>query len=140
MIVLDTNVFSALMYVDGEAEIKSWIDRHQLREFHLPTPAIFEIHYGIARLPVGRKQRDLERRFNHALSRFIADRVLPFDARSAETAGVLFAIKAIRGRNERAIDIQIAGIAKALNASVATRNVKDFTGMGITIINPWDAV
>jgi toxin FitB len=73
------------------------------------------------------------------MAEFFVNRVLPFDSSAAEAAGVIYAMKAFRGRKERLVDIQIAGIAKALNARIATRNVKDFAGMGLTIINPWDA-
>jgi toxin FitB len=140
MIILDTNVVAGLMRLEREPGVERWLDQQILMELYLPTPVMFEVSYGIAQLDAGRKRRDLEARYDKMLTSYVRDRILPFDVRSAEEAGLIFAIKAFRGCSERIVDIQIAGIAKALNASVATRNVKDFNGMGVTIINPWDTV
>jgi toxin FitB len=140
MIILDTNVVAEMMRVERQPEVRSWLNKQNPRTLYLPTPAMFEVQYGIAQLDAGRKRRDLELRYSEILKKYVSDRILPFDALSAEAAGVIFAGKALRGRSDRIVDIQIAGIAKALNASIATRNVKDFTGMGVTIINPWDTV
>jgi toxin FitB len=140
MILLDTNVITAIMHLEREPAVLAWLDQQQDGQLYLPTPVMFETCYGIAKLDAGRKRRELERRNADIMADFFINRVLPFDASAAKAAGVIYAMKAFRGRKERLVDIQIAGIAKALNASVAARNVKDFTGMGVTIINPWDAV
>jgi toxin FitB len=139
MIILDTNVITAMMRLDSEPQVRAWINRQRVEDFYLPTPTMFEVSYGIAKLDPGKRQRELELLYAEALRDFIGDRLLPFDPGSAEAAGLIFSSKALRGRVELVVDIQIAGIAKALNASVATRNVKDFAGMGLNIINPWDA-
>jgi predicted nucleic acid-binding protein len=41
------------------------------------------------------------------------------------------------GRSVEIRDLQIAGIAAARRASIATRNVRRFQGLGLTIIDPW---
>lgn len=138
MIILDTNVITAMMRLDREPGVRSWIDQQRVRDFYLPTPAMFEISYGIAKLDAGRRRRELEQLYTKALKEFVEDRVLPFDPSSAAAAGLIFSSKALRGRTELVVDVQIAGIAKVMNASIATRNIKDFAGMGLNIINPWD--
>lgn len=138
MIVLDTNVITAIMHLEREPGVLAWLDTQQAGQLYLPTPVMFETCYGIAKTDAGRKCRDLERRNSDMMADFFVNRVLPFDSVAAEAAGAIYAMKAFRGRKERLVDIQIAGIAKALNATVATRNVKDFSGMGLNIINPWD--
>lgn len=137
MIVLDTNVFSALMNLGREPSVAAWFGSQNPLLIYVPTPVIFEIHYGIDILPHGRQKRDVAQRFAHTFARVIGDRVLDFDSAAAEAAAALYALKANRNRTERVVDIQIAGIAKAAKASVATRNIKDFNKLGVKIVNPW---
>jgi toxin FitB len=137
MIVLDTNVISALMNIGREPAVAEWFTKQDASRLHITTPVMFEIHYGIACHPDGARKREIARRFANVISQTIGNRILPFDEQSAAVAATIYALKANRGRVERVVDIQIAGIAKALNAHVATRNVKDFKSLGVKIINPW---
>ncbi|MFC5384599.1 VapC toxin family PIN domain ribonuclease, partial [Aquamicrobium segne] len=66
-----------------------------------------------------------------------AGRVLPFDREGADTYATLAVERRQSGRPISQFDAQIAGIALSRGAAVATRNVADFEGIGLTIIDPW---
>lgn len=67
----------------------------------------------------------------------LADRILPFDHAAAEAAATIAAIRITKGINIGARDTQIAGIVVSRSASLATRNLKDFSDLKIDLLNPW---
>jgi hypothetical protein len=69
----------------------------------------------------------------------LAERIAPFDSAAAEEAAKLAARRQRRGRPVDLRDTQIAGIALARRASLATRNVRHFDGLSVTVVNPWTA-
>ena len=66
------------------------------------------------------------------------DRILPVDRASAEWAARFRADAVRSGRPPDLTDILIAGTAKANDLAVATRNVADFEGLDVEVVNPWD--
>lgn len=66
-----------------------------------------------------------------------AGRVLPFDGAAARAYAALAAGRQRAGRPISQFDAQIAAIAWSRGAAVATRNVGDFEGCGVEILNPW---
>lgn len=139
MILLDTNVFAAIMHIDREPVVARWLDRYAANEFFVPTLVVFEIEYGIGCAPRGRYRRLLEQQRDDVMTKFIAGRIAIFDRGAAEHAAAVYALRKNRERGERIIDMQIAGLGIALDAPIATRNTKDFDGLGAKIINPWAA-
>jgi toxin FitB len=138
MILLDTNVVSAIMRIDQEPAVQKWLAAQDITKLHVPIMVVFEIQFGIACAPVGRRRRQVEAQRIRVFDTFIADRVIPFDAIAALEAAEVYAMPANRHRDEKIIDFQIAGIARAHRAPLATRNTKDFAGLGVKIVNPWD--
>ena len=134
MIVLDTNVISEVTRRTPSPEVVAWIGRHS-RELVTTTVTMWELLYGVERLPVGARRvelaRDIERLFA------AMPEVLVFDAAAARAAAVMRARREALGRPVRSADLQIAGICAANGAAVATRNVDDFDDLGIDVINPW---
>ena len=137
MILVDTNVFSALMRLERELEVSAWLDLQARDTLLVSAPTIFEVHHGITRLPEGKRRRELELRYADVMADVFNTSVLPLDARAAELAGRLHAEQIARGRNADVQDSQIAGVALSLGAAVATRDIDDFKGLGIPLINPW---
>ena len=88
-------------------------------------------------LAAGRRRSLLEDAFTRMLEEDFEGRVLPFDSAAAHAAGRIAAERRRSGRAVEIRDLQIAGIAVARKASVATRNVRHFQGLGLTIIDPW---
>ena len=136
MIILDTNVVSELMRPAGDPRVLTWM--RETSDVDLATTAITvaEIEYGLARLPDG-SRADALRTAAAGLWESFATTILPFDVAAARNYGVLMAARERAGRPASAFDAQIAAIAKVHRAKVATRNVADFQGMGLKLIDPW---
>jgi len=137
MIILDTNVISALMKPAEHEAVVVWFD--SLAETRLWTTAItvMEVRYGLLRMQNGKRRKQMESTFDNVLSANLQD-VLPFDLRSAEVTATILAQAHANGRNLKIPDCQIAGIAITRNATLATRNIRDFEGLGLKLVNPWD--
>lgn len=136
MIVLDTNVVSMLMESTSHPAATSWLDRQVAASIYITAITRAEVRYGIARLPPGRRRTAYE----HAADRFFAtqsDRTLDFDAVAADAYGVLVAERERLGRPIGVADAQIAAIALARGAAVATRDVGGFDRTGVKVIDPF---
>lgn len=97
-----------------------------------------EIRYGIERLPDGRRKDGLLSAATDLFATF-GNLVQPFDARAAAWFGPVMIRRARLGMPIEGFDAQIAAICRAYEASLATRNVKDFAETGVTVIDPWSA-
>ena len=139
MILLDTNVISALMRRDPDAEVVSWLDLQPAESIWTTTISVFEVIAGLRLLADGRRRRDLERAFDALLAEELDGRVQSFDTSAALAAGKIAAQRQAAGRTLEIRDVQIAGIAIARHAQLATRNTRHFTDVGITLIDPWSA-
>jgi toxin FitB len=113
MIILDTNVISELMRAKPEPLVLDWFRARPLREIATTTINVAEIRYGLARLPFGRRRRDLEIKFNSLASRGFANRVFDFDATAADAYGDLVVARERAGRRLEGFDGLIAAIAKS---------------------------
>ncbi len=135
MIIVDTNVLSQPLRENGERRVVEWLDTHDLH-IRIPAQAIAELVYGYERLEFGRRRSDLHDAVFALLTRY-RDRILPFDRAAAEAHGWLYARLQRQGQTLPFADSQIAAIAIARGASVATRNVKDYARTGVELIDPW---
>ena len=138
MLVLDTNVLSAMMSAAPGRRVADWILGQPSEELFTAAICQAEILSGIAVLPHGRRRVALEEAARTMFADDFQGRVLPFDAEAAIAYAEVFAARRKAGRPGGAIDLMLASIARARDASVVTRNVADFEGVGLTIINPWD--
>ena len=138
MIVLDTNLVSALMRTPIDAPVAGWMSARAVDELAVTTISIFEIAYGIERLPRGKRRTALEGQFAAVMSAQAFVLHVLSDA-AAPRGGALLARRRAMGRPGTNADMMIAGIAAELGASIATRNVRDFDGLGLTVIDPWTA-
>ena len=136
MIVLDTNVVSELMRAAPAAAVLLWLRRHSDRQLVTTAVTVAEIRYGLARLPDGGRTLLLQRSAGELFETF-AEQILPFDAAAAGAYAAITAERERAGRPISAFDAQIAGICRAFGASLATRNVRDFSGTGVDLLDPW---
>ena len=139
MIVLDTNVISGLMREPQETAVLAWLDRQPAEAVWTTSLSIFEIRFGIELLARGRQRRALEDAFDRVLATLLEERILPFDRTAAEASSAMAAERQRRGRPVEIRDLQIAGIAFARKAVLATRNTAHFEGVGLALVNPWTA-
>jgi len=137
MIVLDTNVLSAFMLESPDPRVLRWLDRNPRESIWTTSITVFEIRYGLATMPAGKRRRALEEAFERQVSVVLQNRVLDFDAAAAAEAAILAASRKHRGRPIETRDAQIAGIARARRASIATRDARDFEDLGVAILDPW---
>ena len=137
MIILDTNVLSALMQASADLAVVAWLDRQAPEALWVTSITVFEVRFGLALLPAGRRRRALERSFGLLLEQDLENRVLDFDAGAATAAAVLAAARLRAGRPVEMRDTQIAGIAIARRAALATRNVRHFPDLTVPVIDPW---
>jgi toxin FitB len=139
MIILDTNVLSALMRTVPDAHVVAWLDRQPAESVWMTSITLFEAYLGLALLPSGRRRRTLEAAFARLLQEDLENRVLDFDSAAATEAASLAAARQKNGRPVDLRDTQIAGIALARRATLATRNVRHFLDLRILIVDPWAA-
>ena len=139
MIILDTNVLSALMRKVPEAPVVAWLDRQPAESVWITSITLFEARLGLALLPSGRRRQALEVAFSRLLNEDLENRVLDFDTAAATEAASLAAARRKKGRPVDMRDTQIAGITLARRGMLATRNVRHFEDLEISIIDPWTA-
>ncbi|MDE0136266.1 MAG: type II toxin-antitoxin system VapC family toxin [Acidimicrobiaceae bacterium] len=139
MIVLDTNVISEVMRERPDTGVLAWIDDQPAGELCVTAITEAEIRTGIAILPDGSRKLGLVDAVERAFGTLFAGRVLPFDSNAAQAYAQIAADRRARGRPISQADCQIAATARSIRASLATRNVSDFDGCGIDVINPWNA-
>lgn len=136
MIILDTNVVSELMRPEPAPQVASWVRDRDRRELRTTAITLAEIRYGIARLPDGRRKQVLLAAADDIFSTF-ADQILPVDATAAEQYAVIASNRKRAGKPIASFGALIAGVCRSQSAALATRNVADFEGAGIEIIDPW---
>ncbi len=140
MIILDTNVLSTLMRQTPEVSVVAWLDRQPAESVWITSVTLFEARLGLALLPKGRRQQGLEVAFARLQTDDLEDRVLDFDSAAATEAALLAAERQKRGRPVDMRDTQIAGIALARRATLATRNVRHFRDLKVPVVDPWHAM
>jgi toxin FitB len=137
MIILDTNVVSALMLAVPDVVVTSWLDGQARTSVWTTSVTIFEIRYGLGTMPVGRRRTDRQALFERLVEEKLEHRVLLFDHAAAEEAASLMAARQQTGRIGELRDTMIAGIAMSQRASLATRNVRHFDDLSVQVVNPW---
>jgi predicted nucleic acid-binding protein len=137
VIILDTNVLSALMRKTPEALVVAWLDRQPAESVWITSITLFEARLGLGLLPAGRRRQTMEAAFSRLLKEDLENRVLDFDSAAAAEAASLAAERQKAGRPVDMRDTQIAGIALARRATLATRNVRHFADLKIPIVDPW---
>jgi predicted nucleic acid-binding protein len=135
VIVLDTNVLSALMR--GERQVVDWMDRQAAESVWTTSVTLFEARVGLALLPRGRRRSALESSFARVIDEDLEGRVLDFDGAAASEAAPLAAERQKAGRPVEIRDTLIAGIALARRGTIATRNVRHFADLKVPVVDPW---
>jgi hypothetical protein len=138
MLVLDTNVLSALIKDVPDELVERWLDRQADVSVWTTTISVFEIRYGLAIMPAGRRQSAMLAAFERAVDESLERRVLSLDCVAAEQAALLMARRRAAGRPIDLRDTMIAGIVLAQRATLVTRNVRDFSDLDLPIVDPWN--
>jgi predicted nucleic acid-binding protein len=139
MIVLDTNVLSALMRQEPDEHVIAWLDRQPRSSVWTTSITVLEVQFGLGILPAGRRRSLLIKAFESVLTQELGRRVAPFDQPAAEHAAQLMAMRHRKGTPVELRDTMIAGIVLARHATLATRNLPHFNDLEVPVINPWIA-
>ena len=137
MILLDTNVVSEPLKPSPDPAVVQWLNTQTPEDVYLPAIVAAELYYGWSILPDGRRKRVSGDLVDRVVSQF-EGRVVPFDLAAAVEYGRLMATARSAGVGLPILDGQIAAIARAQGAALATRNVKHFEQTGIPLLNPWE--
>jgi len=137
MILVDTNVVSEVMRPEPSAVVLDWLNTTPTTNLYVSSISIAEIEFDLESLPDGQWRNSLTRRFEQFIERGFEHRTLCFDAAAAFAYGKIMGRCQRVGRPMSILDGQIAAIASTNHATLATRNVGDFSASGIDVINPW---
>lgn len=139
MIVLDTNVLTALMRAEPDRAVVRWMNGLAAESMWTTSITLFEVQFGLDVLPDGERKTVLQIAFHQAVYEDMQGRILDFDAPAAAAAGTIAARQRTLGRPVDMRDAQIAGIIAARRATLATRNIRHFADTGLALVDPWGA-
>ena len=138
MIIADTNIVSEFMKDAPDPDVLAWAQTLDPTDLTISVVTVEEIDRGLGRLAMGRRRKDLERRWVRLLDTF-ADTIATYDLAAAHATAQVLSDGMDHGRPISLADAQIAGICLAQGAALATRNVKDFAQLAdLNLINPFD--
>jgi toxin FitB len=138
VILVDTNVWSETTQPTPDPGVVAWLRAHR-HEAAISTITIGELLTGLALLPDGQRRDFLTIRVDALITR-ARERSYGYDEQAARALPTIMAARKRIGREvSKPVDAMIAAVAASRGMAVATRNTSDFTGMGIELIDPWDA-
>lgn len=137
MIILDTNVLSALMQRPPEPSVLAWLDVQAAEAVFITSITLFEARYGLAVLAEGRRKLRLQEKLDALVAEDLDYRIAAFDSRAAGRAAELAAERKRLGRPVDIRDTFIAGIVLAHGATLATRNKRHFDDLPVPVIDPF---
>lgn len=139
VLILDTNVLSAVMEKKRSPAVVAWFDRQSANAVYITAITVYEARFGIERLDPGPLRERLHEGFERAMRMVLAGRILPVDEAAAREAAAITAERQKKGRTVDVRDTLIAGVVRSHKARLATRNTKDFKDAGIKLVDPWKA-
>jgi predicted nucleic acid-binding protein len=137
MIILDTNVLSELMRPAPAEGVVAWTASQAPTSLYTTSITQAEVLHGIMLLPAGRRRTSLEAAATALFAEDFEGRILGFGADAAPFYARIAAGRRRAGRPISHFDAQIAAIARSTGAAVATRNMDDFDGCGVSVVDPW---
>lgn len=137
MIILDTNVVSELMKPKPAASVASWLAAQPATTVFTTSITQAEILHGVVLLPAGRRRAEIEAAAESMFREDFDGRILGFGTDAALPYALIASERRRAGRPISQFDAQIAAIAYSAKAVLATRNVADFKGCGLKLLDPW---
>ena len=137
MFILDTNVVSELLRPIPEPSVVRWVAARDASHLFLTAVSEAELRFGVEIMPAGARRDAVGEAIDALLREDFASRILPFDSPAALAYAEFAAERRAAGRPVAHADAQIAAIASVHRMSVVTRDVGDFAGVGLDIVNPW---
>ena len=137
--LLDTNVISEMWRARPDVRVTTWLNAKNFDQLFICTPVLAEIRSGIERLDAGPRRQYLERMAGDLIETVYRNRILDFDIDAALIFGRISAQRQRSGRRIELLDGMIAATALANRMPLVTRNVHDFSDIGLDVIDPFSA-
>jgi len=119
--------------------VKAWAAAERATsQLCITAITVAEVLYGVELLPKGKRRDSLLFDAEAMFRQDFAHRILVFDEQAARAFSTIAATRRVQGRPIATLDAQIAAIAKANGAVLATRNTPDFVNCGVRLVNPWE--
>jgi len=139
MIVLDTNIVSEISHERTNPAVAAWLGKQEENDLYLCIPVVAELSFGARRFLLRNRNAKHLVAYERLVHGHFHNRVLPMDVIAAEKYGELYAAREASGRPIGIMDAMIAAICLANDATLATRNVRDFDGLDLKLVNPFEA-
>ena len=137
--LLDTNVVSELLRPSLHPAVEVWVEERSAIDLYFSAVGEAELRYGVVTLPMGQRRDALALVVEAILREDFNGRILPFDCAAARQYADIAAMRRAIDRPIAPTDCQIAAIARSQGMAVVTRNIRDFEGMNVEVIDPWTA-
>lgn len=134
----DTNVISEGMRQRPHPHVSAWLSNVDEDSLFISTIVLAELRLGVERLPQGQRQERLDIWIVNELSARFESRILPVDESVADMWGRIFAYRLSIGRPISIMDAFHAATARIHQMTLVTRNTKDFSDLGLPLLNPWE--
>lgn len=138
MILIDTNVISEPWKPAPSAAVVAWLDAQAIETLFISAISVAELRFGIASMPIGRRQTILHNRLEDEVLPHFIERILPFTVSTSRFYSDLMASARVSGKAIGKADGFIAAIAAERGLVVATRDTSPFKAAGLKVINPWN--
>lgn len=135
--VLDTNVLSELLRASPDPAVVAWVAAQPLNSLFVSAVTQAEMLLGARLLPPGKRRRALEIALSTMFAEDFARRILAFDSAAVPDYVEVVYSRRLAGRPISQFDAQIAAIARHHRSRLATRNLGDFEGCGLELVDPW---
>lgn len=138
MIIVHTNVISEILRPSLDHAVLSWFGAQARSALHATSITRAELMRGAWLLPQGKRKSALLKLLQDILDTNFRHKILSFDCAAADAYAVLTSTRQSSGRPMSQSDAMIAAIAITHKATLATRNIRDFQGCGVELVNPWE--
>lgn len=132
--LIDTNVLSELRRKQANAQVVTWMQARPRQSLYLSVLSLGEIRKGIEGVADAAFRQSLTDWLEMELPTYFIGRLLDIDEQVADRWG---RVQASAGRTLQVIDGLLAATALQHDLSLVTRNIQDFEGLGMQLINPW---
>jgi predicted nucleic acid-binding protein len=137
MIVLDTNVLSECWRKSPNIQVLTWLAAQPQASLFTTTVVESEILYGVQLLADGARKDALSLAVKAVFNDNLTGHVLTYDRDAARSYAQIASNRKKMGKPISQFDAMIAAVAHSRGATLATRNVKDFEGCAIQLVDPW---
>ena len=135
--LLDTNVLSELLRAAPNPAVVAWVSAQPGESLFVTSVTEAEMRLGVRLLPRGKRRQALEIAVAAMFAEDFAGRIRPFDTAAVPGYVDIVWKRRAAGRPISQFDAQIAALAACHGDRLATRNVSDFEGCGLSLVDPW---